>query len=96
MCITLKLPSLSRGDALLLSDVCLFCAALVFLLPMLTADGTTKQKAACRFFPMGKFSIVRQSTFESLNEILRYEHSNETSSADLSHGTIYVVCSSNF
>ena len=29
-------------------------------------------------------------TFESLNEILWCDHSNETSSAVLSHGTIYV------
>ena len=73
-----------------------FVPALVFLLPIRTADGTTKQKATCRFFPMGKFSILIILTFESLNEILRYEHSNETSSAVLSNGTIYLVCSSNF
>ena len=35
-------------------------------------------------------------TFESADEILRCDHSNETSSAVLSHGTIYLVCSSNF
>ena len=34
--------------------------------------------------------------FESVDEILCYDHSNETSSAVLSHGTIYSVCSSNF
>ena len=35
-------------------------------------------------------------TFESVNEIRWCDHSNETSSAVLSHGTIYLVCSSNF
>ena len=35
-------------------------------------------------------------TFESVEEILWCDHSNETSSAVLSHGTIYLVCSSNF
>ena len=34
-------------------------------------------------------------TFESTDEILWCYHSNETSSAVLSHGTIYLVCSSN-
>ena len=36
------------------------------------------------------------STFKSVDEILWCDHSNETSSAVLSHGTIYLVCSSNF
>ena len=35
-------------------------------------------------------------TFESLDEILWCKHSNETSSAVLSHGTIYLECNSNF
>ena len=35
-------------------------------------------------------------TFASVDEILWYYHSNETSSVVLSHGTIYLVCSSNF
>ena len=35
-------------------------------------------------------------TFEYVDEILWCYHSNETSSAVLSHGTIYLVCSSNF
>ena len=35
-------------------------------------------------------------TFESVDEILWCDHSNETSSAVLSHGTIYLVYSSNF
>ena len=35
-------------------------------------------------------------TFESMDEILWCYYSNETSSALLSHGTICLVCSSNF
>ena len=35
-------------------------------------------------------------TFESVDEILWCYHSNETSSAVLSHGTICIVCFSNF
>ena len=35
-------------------------------------------------------------TFESVDQILWCDHSNETSSAVLSHGTIYSVCGSNF
>ena len=35
-------------------------------------------------------------TFEFVDEILWCDHSNETSSAVLSHGTIYLVRSSNF
>ena len=34
-------------------------------------------------------------TFESVDEILSCYHSNETSSAVLSHDTIYLVCNSN-
>ena len=36
------------------------------------------------------------SAFVSVDEILWCDHSNETSSAVLSHGTIYLVCNSNF
>ena len=35
-------------------------------------------------------------TFKSVDEIQQCYDSNETSSAVLSHGTIYLVCSSNF
>ena len=35
-------------------------------------------------------------TFESVDEIIWRYHSNETSSAVLSHAAIYLVCSSNF
>ena len=42
------------------------------------------------------YLIVVLLPFEFLDEILWCDHSNETSSAVLSHGTIYLVCSSNF
>ena len=35
-------------------------------------------------------------TFESEDDILWSDHSNETSSVVLSHGTIYLECNSNF
>ena len=35
-------------------------------------------------------------TFESEGDILWSDHSSETSSAVLSHGTIYLECNSNF
>ena len=35
-------------------------------------------------------------TLQSVDEILWCYHLNETSSAVLSHGTIHLVCSSNF
>ena len=41
------------------------------------------------------FNLVSSSNFESVDEILWCYHSNETSSAVLSHGTIYLVWSSN-
>ena len=42
------------------------------------------------------FALYVVLTFESIVEILWCYHSNETSSAVFSHGTIYLVCSSNF
>ena len=42
------------------------------------------------------FDLYVVLTFESVDEILWCYHSNETSSAVLSHGTIYSVCGSNF
>ena len=44
----------------------------------------------------GTIYLVCSLTFESVDEILWCYHSNETSSAVLSHGTIYLVWSSNF
>ena len=43
---------------------------------------------------MGPRQVVL--TLEFVDEILWCYHSNESSSAVLSHGTIYLVCSSNF
>ena len=42
------------------------------------------------------FDLYVVLTFESVDELLWCYHSNETSSAVLSHGTIYSVCGSNF
>ena len=42
------------------------------------------------------FSNYVVLTFESAEKILGFYHLNETFSAILSHGTIYVLCSSNF
>ena len=39
---------------------------------------------------------VHRLTFASVDEILWCDHANETSSAALPHGTIYLVSSSNF
>ena len=44
---------------------------------------------------IGLFTWCVVLTFESMDEILRRDHSNETFSA-LSRDTIYLVCSSNF
>ena len=59
---------------------------------------TIQMKSTEQYFPVVLF-IMRYKvvlTFESVDEILWCDHSNETSSAVLSHGTIYLVCSSNF
>ena len=51
-----------------------------------------------QYFPVILFILLYEMvlTFESVDEILWCYHSNETSSAVLLHGTIYLVCSSNF
>ena len=49
-----------------------------------------------QYFHMVLFVQYVVLTFESVYEILWCYHSNETSSAVLSHGTIYLVCSSIF
>ena len=51
---------------------------------------------ACVWIPSIEETYEVVLTFESVVEILWCYHSNETSSAVLSHGTIYLVCSSNF
>jgi len=48
-------------------------------------------KATEQYFPVVLFIMLYKVvlTFESVDEILWCDHSNETSSAVLSHGTIY-------
>ena len=50
----------------------------------------------CRLGAFYVESDVLWSKLKSLDEILWCGHSKETSSAVLSHGTIFLVCSSNF
>ena len=59
---------------------------------------TIQMKATEQYFPVVLFIMLYKVvlTFESVDEILWCDHSNETSSAVFSHGTIYLVCSSNF
>ena len=57
---------------------------------------TIQMKPLQQCFHMVLFIWYVVLTFESVDEILWCDHSNETSSAVLSHGTIYLVCSSNF
>ena len=59
---------------------------------------TIQMKATEQYFPVVLFIMLYKVvlTFESVDEILWCDHSNETSSAVLSHGTIYLICSSNF
>ena len=55
-----------------------------------------EMKPLQQYFHMLLFIQYVVLTFESVDEILWCYHSNETSSAILSDGTIYLVCSSNF
>ena len=59
---------------------------------------TIQMKPLQQFFHMVPFVLDVVLTFESADEILWCDHSNETSSAVLSHGTICFGCvhSSNF
>ena len=59
---------------------------------------TNQIMATEQYFPVVLFIMLYKVvlTFESVDEILWCYHSNETSSKVLSHGTIYLVCSSNF
>ena len=54
-----------------------------------------QMKPLQQYFHMVLFIEYVVLTFECVDEILWCYHSNETS-AVLSHGTIYLVCSSNF
>ena len=53
---------------------------------------TIQMKANEQYFPVVLFIMLYKVilTFESVDEILWCYHSNETSSAELSHGTIYI------
>ena len=57
---------------------------------------TIQMKPLQQYFHMVLFIWYVVLTFETVDEILWCDHSNETSSAILSHGTIYLVCCSNF
>ena len=70
-----------------------------FWSPWMKSCGVTiKMKTSEQYFPVVLFIMLYKVvlTFESVDEILWCYHSNETSSAVLSHGTIYLVCSSKF
>ena len=49
-------------------------------------------KATEQYFPVVLFIMLYKVvlTFESVDEILQCDHSNDSSSAVLSHGTIYI------
>ena len=57
---------------------------------------TIQMKRLEQFFHMVLFIYYVVLTFESVDEILWCDHSSESSSTVLSHGTIYLVWSSNF
>ena len=63
---------------------------------MKSYDVTIQMKPLQQYFHMVLFIWYVVLTFETVDEILWCDHSNETSSAILSHGTIYLVCCSNF
>ena len=63
---------------------------------MKSSGVTIQMKPLQQYFHMALFIWYVVLTFETVDEILRCYHSNETSSAVLSHGTIYLVCSSTF
>ena len=63
---------------------------------MKSYDVTIQMKPLEQYFHMALFIKFLVLIFESLDEILWCDHSNETSSAVLSHGTIYLVQVLNF
>ena len=57
---------------------------------------TIQMKPLQQYFDLGTIYLVCSSnSFESVDQILWCYHSDETSSAVLSHGTVKLVCSSN-
>ena len=63
---------------------------------MKSYDVTIQMKPLRQFFNMVLFMYYVVLTFESVDEILRCDHSNETFSVVLSHGAVYLGFSSNF
>ena len=57
---------------------------------------TIQMKPLQQYFQVLLYILYVVLTFVSVDEILWCYHSNKTSSAVLSHGTIYLVCFSNF
>ena len=57
---------------------------------------TIQMKPPQQYFHKVLFIQYVVLTFKSVDKTLWCDHSNETSSAVLSQGTIYSVCSSNF
>ena len=57
---------------------------------------TIQMKPLQQYFHTILFVLYVVLTFESVDEILWCDHSNETSSTVLSYGAICFVCSSNF
>ena len=82
----------------MISSVFKLCVVLTFESVDEILSVTIQIKATEQYFPVVLFIMLYKVvlTFESVDEILWCYHSNETSSAVLSHGTIYLVCSSNF
>ena len=57
---------------------------------------TIQMKPLQQYFHVVLFVLYVVLTFESVDELLWCYHSNETSSAVVSHGAICFVCSFNF
>ena len=88
------------------NDFCLLSQTLNFSF-RITLFKNSFQSLECRwnYFPGSLSENIAKSmtclprtvlTLETVDEILWYHHSNNASSVVLSHGTIYLVCSSNF
>ena len=63
---------------------------------MKSSGVTILMKPLQQYFHMVLLVLYVVLTFESVDEILWCDHSNETSSAVLSHSTTCFVCGSNF
>ena len=76
-------------SAVLARDTIYFVLCVVLTLE----SATIQMKPLQQYFHMVLFIYYVVQTFESVDEILCCYHSNETSSAVLSHGTIYYLFS---